>query len=102
VLTLRRRHLGRNDKLKLIKAALQRRRFPQLAAAEDHLAALVRALALPDTVRVTLPEHLEGDEIRVEIVVRDAGALQHAATALLAAAHAPACAALFEALGEAL
>jgi ribonuclease D len=101
VITLRRRKLGRNDKLKLIKTALQRRRFPQLAAAEDRLAALVRTLALPRTIRVVLPEHLEGEEVRVEIVVRDAAALRQAAAQLLAAANTPACAALFDALGEA-
>jgi ribonuclease D len=98
---VRRRHLGRNETLKAIKAALRRRRFPQLAATEERLAGLVRALQLPRTVRISLPEHLEGDHVRIEIVVDSAAAWQAAAASLLAAADTPACAELFARLGEA-
>lgn len=97
----RARELGRNDKLKLIKAALRRVRFPQLTAVEDRLAELVRTLHLPRNVRVTLPEHLEGDQVRIEIVAHTIGAWRTAAAALLAAADTPAGAELFALLGEA-
>jgi hypothetical protein len=102
VTTPRRSHgVSRNDKLKLIKAALRRLRFPQLAATEEHLAALVRELDLPRNVRVTFPEFLEGDEVRIEIVADSATSLRAAAERLRAAAGAPACAAIFRILEEA-
>lgn len=94
-------HLNRNDKLKHLKAALRRQRFPELAALEDQLAELVRQLALPPTVRVTLPEFLEGDELRVEIVTRSPAALHDAAARLLAASQTPLCTKLFDLLSEA-
>ncbi len=96
----RRRTVGRNDKLKLIKGALRRVRFPQLAAVEDQLGRLIDELGLPPSVRVTLPDFLEGDELRVEITARSAAALRDAAARLLAASESPACSALFELLGE--
>ena len=83
VVAARRRAVSRNDKLKLVKHALRRLRFPQLAATEDRLADLIRALALPRTVRVTLPDFLEGDTVRVEITAGNVAALQAAAAALL-------------------
>ena len=95
------RALGRNDKLKAIKAALRCLRYPQLAAVEGRLAELVRTLQLPRSVRVTLPEHLEGDQLRVEIAADSVAAWRAAAAALLAAADTPACAALFALLDEA-
>jgi len=101
VMAARRRALARNDKLKHVKAVLRRLRFPQLAAVEDRLQALVRELGLPDTVRVTLPEFLEGDVIRIEIVAGSAAALRAAAAGLLAATRSPTCAAIFDALTEA-
>ena len=97
----RSRSLGRNDKLKLIKTALRRLRFPQLAAAEERLAALVHQLDLPRNVRVTFPEFLEGDEVRIEIVADSVASLEGAADRLRAAAGAPACAAIFQILEEA-
>ncbi len=97
----RARQLGRNDTLKVIKAALRRLRFPQLAAVEDRMAALIRALRLPPTISITLPEHLEGDQVRIEIVADSPALWRAAATALLAAADTPACAELFRLLSEA-
>ncbi len=97
----RRRRVGRNDKIKLIKGELRRLRFPQLAATEERLAALVRELGLPRNVRLTLPEFLEGDDIRIEITANSRAALRDAAARLLAAAQTPGCAALFALLGEA-
>jgi len=97
----RARKLGRNDKLKAIKAALRRLRFPQLTDVEDRLADLVRTMQLPRTVRVALPEHLEGDQVRIEITATSKTAWRTAAAALLAAAESPACTELFTLLGEA-
>jgi hypothetical protein len=97
----RNRSLGRNDKLKLIKAALRRLRFPQLAAAEERLAALVRQLDLPHNIRVTFPEFLEGDEVRIEIVANSIASLEDAAERLRAVAGAPPFAAIFQILEEA-
>ncbi len=97
----RNRNLGRNDKLKLLKSALRRLRFPQLAATEQRLADLARELDLPRSVRITFPEFLEGDDVRVEIVADSAAALEAAAERLRAAARAPACKAIFQLLEEA-
>lgn len=95
------RNVGRTDKLKLLKAALRRLRFPQLSATEDRLAALVRQLDLPRNVRVSFPEFLEGDDVRIEIVADSAASLQKVAERLQAAAGTPTCKALFELLAEA-
>ncbi len=98
---IRRRAIGRSERLKLIKAALRRRRFPQLTATETRLAELVRALRLPATVRVTLPEFLDGQSLHLAIVADSPAAIQDAATALHDAAAQPACEALFRLLREA-
>ena len=98
VAAARRRAVGRSDKLKLVKAALRRLRFPQLAAAEERLAALVRELGLPPSVRVTPPESLEVDSIRIEIVADSAASLHDSVARLLAASQSPGCAAIFELL----
>jgi hypothetical protein len=97
----RSRSLGRNDKLKLIKTALRRLRFPQLAATEERLATLVGELDLPGNIRVTFAEFLEGDEVRIEIVANSVASLEAAAERLRAAAAAPACATIFQILEEA-
>jgi len=97
----RARHVGRNDKLKLVKMALRRLRFPQLTSAETRLAALVRELNLPRNVRVRFPEFLEGDELRVEIVADSAASLAAAAERVGAAAGTDACKAIFVLLEEA-
>ncbi len=96
-----RQPVGRHDQLKLVKAALRRRRFPQLSANEDRMRVLVRQLNLPAGVRVELPEFLEGDELTIHMGVRDPKTLRLAAAALLAAADSPTCAELFHLLDEA-
>lgn len=101
LMAARRRHLGRNDRLKLLMHALRRRRFPQLAAVEDRLAELAQDLGLPRAVRLSLPPFLEGDAVRVEIVASSATALHDAAAALARAAETAACRELFTLLGEA-
>jgi hypothetical protein len=97
----RTRGLGRNDTLKAIKAALRRVRFPHLASVEEQLAGLVRDLGLPRNVRVMLPDFLEGDQVRIEIVAQSTAAWRAAAASLLAAAETTACSDLFTLLGEA-
>ena len=101
VASARQRDIGRNDKLKQLKGALRRLRFPQLSTAEDQLAMLIQALQLPRHVRLIVPEFLEGDTVRVEITVNSVAALQAAADALRAAAANPACEQLFAVLAEA-
>lgn len=101
IASARQRAVGRNDRVKLIRNVLRRMRFPQLAVTEDRLAALVRELGLPLSIHVTLPEFLEGDAVRIEIVADSARSLCDAAAQLLAAAETPACKALFELLAEA-
>ena len=100
-LARRARHVGRNDKLKLVKTALRRVRYPQLAAVEERLAMLVRELNLPRNVRVRFPEFLEGDEVRVEIVADSAAALAAAADRVRAAAATDTCETIFRLLEEA-
>jgi hypothetical protein len=100
VVAARRRAIGRNDKLKQIKGALRRLRFPQLSAVEDRLQAHIRALGLPENIRVRLPEFLEGDALQIEVVATSADGLRQAAAHLLAAAQASACEAIFQLLGE--
>jgi hypothetical protein len=58
---------ARNETLRALKLALRRLRFPQLVAAEARLRSLVRELALPAGVTMTLPENLEGDEVQVTV-----------------------------------
>jgi len=96
-----RRHLGRNDRLKLIKGALRRLRFPELSATEERLAGLIATLGLPRHVRVVVPEFLEGDTLRVEITADSPAALRAAANALHTAAATATCDQLFALLAEA-
>lgn len=91
---------GRNERLKQIKAALRRRRFPLLAAAEERVAARIRDLRLPPGVRVTVPDNLEGDQVRIEFSARSAAALRAAAEAVARAASTAACEEIFELLSD--
>ena len=96
----RRRAHARSEKLKLVKNALRRLRFPQLTAAEASLGAHVRALHLPPAVRVEFPELLEGDDVRISFAARSTEDWAAIAHALLAAAANPRCTALFATLAE--
>jgi hypothetical protein len=101
IVAARRRRVSRNDKLKLVKGALRRVRFPQLVATEERFAALVRELGLPPNVQVTWPEFPEGDAVHVEIAARDAAAFRDAVVRLLAATQTAAYAAIFDLVAEA-
>jgi len=63
--------LSRSDKLKTLKAALRKIRYPRLSQLEDELRAAIKALDLGDRVRVSFPPALEGDEITFEIKARN-------------------------------
>lgn len=95
------RPLGRADRLKAVKDALRRRRFPQLLAQEEKLAALADKLALPRGVRLTWPDMLEGDSLRIEFAATDPATLAALARAVAEAAARPECAAMFALLDEA-
>lgn len=62
--------LGRNDKLKAVKEALRKIRYPRLSRLAENLQAAIKALDLGGRVRVSLPPSLEGDEVTVEIKAR--------------------------------
>lgn len=89
---------GRGERLKGVKAALRRLRFPVLVEVQDRITTLTRTLELPRNVRLIVPEYLEGDEIRIEIVGGDAPSLRAAAEKVASAAATPACEEIFELL----
>lgn len=63
--------LSRNDKLKAVKEALRKIRYPHLSQLEDDLRAAIKALDLGDRVRVSFPPALEGNEVTLEIKARN-------------------------------
>lgn len=63
--------LGRNDKLKAVKDALRKLRYPRLSRLEEDLRAAVKALDLGRQVQVSFPPSLEGDDITIEIKARN-------------------------------
>ncbi len=101
IASARRRQLGRNDRLHLVKQELRRQRFPQLTAMEDKLLELVRQLGLPPTIRVELPAGLEGDALQFQFRIGDAKALKAVAEELLRVAASPAFAEILSLLEEA-
>ena len=68
--------LGRNDKLKAVKDALRKIRYPHLSRLEDDLRAAIKALDLGGRVQISFPPSLEGDEMTVTIKARNAKELQ--------------------------
>ncbi len=92
---VRKRGIGRNETIHALRAALRRLRFPQLTALEDRLNECIGALDLPRSVRLVLPEQLQGTEIRVEIRAGSAADLGEALERLAAAAASPQMAELF-------
>lgn len=63
---------SRNDKLKAVKEALRKLRYPRIARLEHELQACVKALALGRQVRVAFPPAFEGDEVTLEVRVKNA------------------------------
>lgn len=79
------RALPRNEAIKALKQALRRLRYPQLSAAQQHLAALGKALGLPAGVCIDVPENLEGEHIAVTLRAGSAAELRAQARAVAAA-----------------
>lgn len=73
---------ARNEKLKGVKEALRKVRYPRLSRLEADLRAAVRALDLGGRVRVSFPPALEGDEVTVTMVVRNVHELADCLTRL--------------------
>jgi hypothetical protein len=94
------RDLGRNELIGAVKTALRRLRFPQLVAAEDRLSELVKTLGLPRAVRLRLPEHLEGTEVRVEITAESPRVLRDNLAVLQRACNQPELDEIFRLLQE--
>jgi hypothetical protein len=58
--------LGRADKLKRVKEAVRRRRFPRLAQTEDALRTCIVALRLHPDIVLSAPAGLEGGRLHIE------------------------------------
>jgi hypothetical protein len=79
------RALGRNEALKALKIVLRRLRYPQLTAAEQRIAEVIRALRLPAGVRLEAPPNLEGDALTATVRGRSPDELRAQARALASA-----------------
>ncbi len=101
VRSARERARSRNEAVHAVRAALRRRRYPQLARAEERLRALVRALGLPPGTRFEFPADLQGSEVSVILRAADAEALRVAAARLWEAAQRSEVEEIFAVLREA-
>jgi hypothetical protein len=63
--------LSRNDKLKAVKEAVRRIRYPRFSRLEEDVRAAVKALDLGNRIQVSFPPTLEGEEITVELKARN-------------------------------
>lgn len=63
--------VSRNDKLKAVKEALRKIRYPRLSRLEEELRAARKALDLGNRIQVSFPPSLEGEEITVELKARN-------------------------------
>jgi hypothetical protein len=79
------RALGRNEALKALKIILRRLRYPQLTAAEQRVAEIIRALRLPAGVRLEAAPNLEGDALTATLRGRSPGELRAQVRALASA-----------------
>ena len=93
------RGLGRNEMLKQLKEVLRRERYPQLAATESALAALVKEIGPPPGVRITFPENLEGDTVTVTLQASSPDELRARTRALAALSQQSRIDELFRLLG---
>lgn len=67
---------SRTDRLKAVKAALRKRRFPLLTRLEENTRHAVRALDLGRSVRISFPESFEGDEVTINLTARSVDELR--------------------------
>lgn len=63
--------LGRNDKVKAVKDALRKIRYPRLSRLEEDLRVAVKALDLGSRMQISFPPSLEGNEVTVEVRARN-------------------------------
>jgi hypothetical protein len=70
------RGLGRNEAVRALKQCLRRLRYPQLAAMEERLAAMTKALHLPPSITLAFPENLEGEEVSLCLRAKSAAQLR--------------------------
>ena len=67
---------SRNDKLKAVKIALRKMRYPRLTQLEASARAAVKALDLDRGVQISFPPAFEGDEITVTFHARNTQELE--------------------------
>lgn len=77
--------LGRADKVKRVKEAIRRLRFPRLAQTEESIRARIQELKLHPEIRLTAPPGLEGGRLRVELSASTAEELKRLTDKLAAA-----------------
>ncbi len=82
IAALRRRDMGRSDRIREVKSCLRRLRYPQLSEALLRIERLRGDLALPRCVGLELPENLEGDELTVTLKVSSAEQLRETVAAM--------------------
>jgi hypothetical protein len=70
-LTTKQSRQSRNDRLKAVKDALRKLRYPHIARLEEELHKSVKALDLGRRVHIAFPPAFEGDEVTFEIKVRN-------------------------------
>ncbi|MCS6924693.1 MAG: hypothetical protein NZ578_02205 [Candidatus Binatia bacterium] len=75
-------HTARSEKLKGVKEALRKIRYPRLSRLEADLRAAVKALDLGRQVRISFPPALEGDAITVTLTARNVRELADCLTRL--------------------
>lgn len=57
----------RNDRLKAVKRALRKVRYPRLTRLEEDAKATIRALDLPRSMKVSFPDHFEGNGVTLTL-----------------------------------
>ena len=67
---------SRHDKLKAVKTALRKLRYPHLTRLEENVRQAVKALDLGRTGQLSFPPDFEGDKITVTLTVRNVHELQ--------------------------
>lgn len=83
----------------LVHRRLRELRYPETTALEERFKLAVKALGLPETVRIEPPEAFEGDRITVGFGFGDPGELEETAASLALAARSDAARELFRCLG---
>ena len=77
--------LGRGDKIKRVKEAIRRLRFPRLAQTEASIQTRIQELKLYPGIRLVAPPGLEGGKLQVELSVSSTEELKKLTDKLAAA-----------------